>query len=335
MMINTDFSAAALHCFARIAAACGQRLSVSLLQRTLHIGYHAAIRLLGQMEQSEFVAKNGDDHWQLTPAFAACLQAHGIAAGKEAEPEIQCIDIGQYKQGVLRLSAYLHAVAEEGACGHARAVSLLKPGINVGDIEIRDVFHQRYRTEKPSRTDAAVLMHRWFVRHAGVRAADHMEARLAELAAATNRPWCDVSDRESRIARAVRRLAAYLQHAVAGESEPGSSPHSGIDSRVFQYFVPKSCLLHPGAPPIRAFCEYVVPCSYLVRESLGFFRQGWQAGEVANFIRRCLAIVAICPGDRKTLADSAWAEEMPEGWCPQRGDIFARLHRAGILFFQP
>jgi hypothetical protein len=335
-MINTDFSAAALHCFARVAAACGQRLSVSLLQRTLHIGYHAAIRLLGQMEQSGFVAQNGDGHWQLTPAFAACLQTYGIAVDKEAEPEIQCIDIGQYTQGVLRLSAYLHAVAEEGACGHAGAVSLLKPGINVGDIEIRDVFHQLYRIEKPSRTDAAILMHQWFVRHAGVRsAADHIEARLAERAAATNRPWREISDRERRIARAVHRLAAYLEHAVAGESEQGSSPRGGIDGRVFQYFIPKSYLLHPGSPPVMAFCEYVVPCSYLVRESLAFFRQGWHADEVAIFIRRCLAIVAISSDDRKTLESSAWAKEMPEGWCPQRGDIFARLHRAGIAFSQP
>jgi hypothetical protein len=336
MTINTDFSSAGMQCVARLAAVRGQRPSISLLQRTLHIGYHAAIRLFGQLEQSGFADRNGDGQWQWTPAFAAGLQADGSTVGKEADAEIQVLDIGQYTHSVLRLSAYLHAVAEEGACGHARVVSLLKPRINVGDIEIRDVFHQIYRIEKPSCTDAAILMHRWFVRHAGVRTAtDHIETRLAEYAAATNRPWREVSDRERRIARAVHRLAACLQDAVATESEPDFSPHGGIDARVFQYFVPKSYLLHPASRPTKGFCEYVVPCSYLVRESLRFFRQGWQTDEVASFIRRCLAIVAISPEDRKALESSALANEMPEGWCPQHGDIYARLHPAGIAFSKP
>jgi hypothetical protein len=293
MMINTDFSASALQSFAQIASASADRLSISLLQRKLRIGYQVAIDLLAQMEQCGFVARDGDAQWQLTPVFRASLHKHATSVDKQAEAETQYIDIGNYTHGVLRLAAYLHEMAEEGECGHARAVSLLKPELNVGDIEIRDVFHQIYRNAKPSVMDATILMHRWFVLHAGVRCTTGVfEAKLAEFTMVVNRPWCAINDRDSKIDRAAHRLAAYLQQAVA-------------------------------------------PCSYLVRASLALLRQGWPTREVATFIRRCLAVVEISREDKKTLEGSGLAEEMPQGWCARSGDIFARLHRAGIAFAQP
>lgn len=336
MTISPGFSANALQSFAWIASASAGRLSVSLLQRKLHIGYTAAIGLLDQMEQCGIVARNRDAQWQLTPAFRANLQTHASTGDEQAETGTQSIDIGHYTHGVLRLSGYLHEMAEEGICGHAGAVSLLKPGMNVGDIEIRDVFYQIYRDAQPSVMDAAVLMHRWFVLNAGVRCAtDDVEARLAELATATNRPWCEISDREDRTDRAARRLAAYLHQVVAGKLEPRASQRGGIDARVVQYLVPKSRLMHCVPQPERGFYEYVVPCSYLVRACHALFRQGWQARDAATLIRRCLAVVEISREDKKTLEGSALAEEMPQDWCFRSGDIFARLHRAGIAFARP
>ncbi len=223
---------------------------------------------------------------------------------------------------------------EEGSDGNTGAIKLLSPA-NIGNVLIRNlVLHDFFRHRGLSLSEAAVEMAQWLeLQHAASAFDAEMEANLANLCQSAVRPFQPVSDTEKIIQRCFVRLVRYLQQTRLAKE--------GAHSRCFEFFVaaefvPTGYGKNGGNHP-----EHVVPCAFLRNRCLAKLEKGISVEEVARTIRPFLAIIMITEEECRRLDTGpnfgglGLKDTMPIGWDFGTGDIFARLHAAGIAFEPP
>lgn len=311
--------------------AAQRRVSISLLQRHLRIGYGAALDLLAQLSALGLVDEDANGCWMPTPA--------GLAAGANPTEE-RCdaqegtlsttVQLDDYVRQVSSLSAFLYELAEESVVAHPAAVALLKPAFNVGNTEVRDAMYRLYRTTKPRLKEAKLLLHGWLERYTGMTVGmEAAEMRLSMVESERDRPWSDITDQEQKIERSFLRLAHYLRQRC---DECNGEETERVDPRLFDYFLPTPYVLR-GQPCRRDGRQvHLVPPATLVRHCCLQFGSGRTSAEVAALLRRCVAVVAL-DAQQKHAIDQLSLEPgggMPADWGMETGDVDARLRLACI-----
>lgn len=117
---------------------------------------------------------------------------------------------------------------------------------------------------------------------------------------------------------------------------------AGQHTRLFNY------ILHPeeefvavgrsqevidGAPP---HPEHVVPCSKLVTESFRLIEEGIPKDKIAELLAKHWKIVYVSKSQAKYLDTKEGLNlkyKMPNGWCFEAGDTYARLKLANIEIY--
>jgi hypothetical protein len=306
-----------------------RRLSVSLLQPKLRLGYTATLKLLQRLEQAGVVtAPDAANTRHLTSAFA----------GHEPEQALQptaSLDGARYLRRLRQLALYAFGICEEGGIADTRAIGLLKPSGEVGNTDFRSALQAAFADPAATVTDGAVSLHGWLVARGVVEPSPGIELHVAAACAPYERARRTVIADAERVERAFLRLATYLRESL--EESPDHEA-ARINTRAIEYFVPPAYLPRGVSRAGIGHHEHVVPCAYLCRQSLAMLRAGHPITEVVRFLRRCLAIVAITLAERDALdrGDGPGLKDtMPDGWQPDTGDIFARLVLAGITFDMP
>lgn len=292
--------------------------SVSLLQRRLLIGFGPAEGLMAALEAFEVVTPQCDGLRRLAPHYETQETAKRAA----------------YVRKVFETVRFFWEMWEEGSQGDTRAIEFHKPA-NISNTSIRGlVLGDFYKQRGLSLYEAAAELAKWLELKDAAPAFDAaMDADLAILCANAAKPFQTVSDAETIIQRSFVRLVRYLQQTrLAGE---------GAHSRCFEYYlaaeqVPTGYGKNGGKHP-----EHVVPCAFLRDRCIARLAQGASTEEVAKEIRPFLAIVLITEAEC-TYLDNGPAcgglglkDTMPANWDFGTGDIFARLHVAGIAFDPP
>lgn len=239
-----------------------------------------------------------------------------------------------YIRKIFEIARYFWEMWEEGSQGHTRAIELLKPtkapNASVRNLVLRDFYTQRGL----SLFEAAIELAQWLELHHAAPAFDAaMKADLASLCESAARPFQPISDTETIIRRSFVRLVRYLQQTrLANE---------GAHSRCFEFFVaaahvPTGYGKNGGRHP-----EHVVPCAYLRDRCIAKLTRGASVEEVAQEIRPFLVIVLITDEECRYLDTGPASgglglkDTMPTNWSFETGDIFQRLHDAGIAFKPP
>lgn len=239
-----------------------------------------------------------------------------------------------YIQKIFETVRYFWEMWEEGSDGNTGVIMLLKPA-NIGNVALRNlVLGDFYRNRGFSLSEAAIELAQWLeLEHAGPPVDAAMDADLAILCKSAVNPFQPVSDTETVIQRSFVRLVRYLQQTrLANE---------GAHSRCFEFFVadefvPTGYSKNGGNHP-----EHVVPCAFLRDHCIASLENGISVEEAAQAIRPFLAIVIITEEECRhldtgpTRGGLGLKAIMPANWDFKTGDIFARLHAAGIAFEPP
>ncbi len=294
-----------------------QSPSVSVLQRRLHIGFGPAEGLMAALEAFDVVTPQYDGLRRLTSRYERRKQQ------SERHMSGRC----------LKPSDFLGNVGGRLAGRHARH-RITQTLENIEYVDPRLVLGDFYKQRGLSLYEAAAELAKWLELKDAAPAFDAaMDADLAILCANAAKPFQTVTDAETIIQRSFVRLVRYLQQTrLASE---------GAHSRCFEYYlaaeqVPTGYGKNSGKHP-----EHVVPCAFLRDRCIARLAQGASAEEVAQEIRPFLVIVMITEAEC-TYLDNGPAcgglglkDAMPANWDFETGDIFARLHVAGIAFDPP
>jgi hypothetical protein len=306
-----------------------RRVSVSLLQRNLRLGYSATLALLQRLEEAGVVtAPDAANMRHLTTAYAGLMP-------EPARQSIATLDGARYLRRLRQVALYAFEMGEEGGTADTRAIGLLKPSGEVGNSDYRAALQMAFADPTATVTDGATSLHDWLVARGTLEPLLGIELHIAAACAPYERARRAVTTHAERVERAFLRLATYLRESL--EESPDHET-ARIDTRVIEYFVPAAYVLHGVSRAGIGHHEHVVPCAYLRQESLAMLRAGHTNAEVVRFLRRCLAIVTITLAERDALDRSdglGLKDRMPDGWQPDTGDIFARLVLAGIAFDMP
>jgi Ftsk gamma domain len=295
-----------------------QSPSVSLLQRRLHIGFGPAEGLMTALEAFDVVTPRYDGLRRLTPRYETPETAKRAA----------------HVRKVFETVRFFWEMWEEGSAGDTRAIEFHKP-TTLSNTSIRDlVLGDFYKRRGLSLYEAAAELAKWLELKDAAPAFDAiMEADLAILCAIAAGPFQPVSDAETIIQRSFVRLVRYLlQTQLASE---------GAHSRCFEYYlaaeqVPTGYGKNGGTHP-----KHVVPCAFLRDRCIARLAQGASVEEVAQKIRPFLVIVIVTEAESSYLDNGpacgglGLKDTMPANWDFETGDIFARLHVAGIAFDPP
>lgn len=246
---------------------------------------------------------------------------------------IEAFQRSVHVQKVFETVRFFWEMWEEGSEGHTGAIRCIIP-LNLSTSIRKLVLGDFYRRRGLSLYDAGIELGRWLSLHHAAPVFDtEMVAELATLCESEVRPFRVVSDIETIIRRSFVRLVRYLQQTrLANE---------GAHSRCFEYFiaaahVPTGFGKDGGTHP-----EHVVPCAFLRDRCIARLAQGASVEEVAHEIRPFLAIVMITEDECKYLDTGksngglGLKDTMPVGWNFEMGNIFERLHVAGIAFEPP
>jgi hypothetical protein len=123
--------------------------------------------------------------------------------------------------------------------------------------------------------------------------------------------------------RTMHRVA-YVLH---GYWEEGRGAHT----RIFDILIPDFYIEIGESKSGRGHREHVVPCVYIRNLANRMYSEGAAISDVASMLNRLLAIVHITKDEAKTLDKHLKLKtKMPDNWCPESGDIKARLKMAGI-----
>jgi len=129
----------------------------------------------------------------------------------------------------------------------------------------------------------------------------------------------------------VRHFSNLIQHD--GE---------GFHTRIFQH------ILHPeysfvGAGKSKevisggkSYPEHVVPCAVLISEIKRLINSGnFEIEEIARLLQKHWKVAIITPEQARYIDHKlGYKSSMPEGWCFETGDTFARLNAANIELVQ-
>ena len=291
---------------------------VSLLQRRLRIGFDTAEGLMAAVEAFEVVTPPYDGLRRLTARYEE------PATAKRAV----------YVRKVFETVRYFWEMWEEGSVGDTRAIGFHKPA-KLSNTSIRDlVLGDYYKQRGFSMYEAAVELAKSMERESVVPAFDStMDADLAILCATATRPFEAVNDAETIIQRSFVRIGRYqLQTHLDGE---------GAHSRCFEYYLTAEQVPTGYGKNGGTHGEHVVPCAFLRDRCIARLAQGASVEEVAREIRPFLVVVMITDAECAYLDNSpacggmGLKDTMPPNWEFETGDIFARLHVAGIAFKPP
>ena len=133
-----------------------------------------------------------------------------------------------------------------------------------------------------------------------------------------------VFTREELIQRAFLRLARHLFELW----EEGT----GVHSRFFEEpIILDKYVVYGSSENGGSYREHVVPCAWLRNHCRQMFDNGSSVIEVANEMRRLLAIVLITAEERSKIDEALGLKTtMPKNWNPKTDSIFARLEVAGV-----
>ncbi|WP_342051253.1 MULTISPECIES: DNA translocase FtsK [unclassified Cupriavidus] len=295
-----------------------QNPSVSLLQRRLHIGFGRAEGLMAALEAFDVVTPQYDGLRRLSSHYETPKTARRAA----------------YVRKVFETSRFFWEMWEEGSLGDTRAIEFHKPA-KLSNTSVRDlVLGDFYKKRGLSLYEAAAELAKWLELKDTVPSfVAAVEADLAILCANAARPFQAVVDVETVIQRSFVRVVRYLQQTRLARE--------GAHSRCFEYYlaaehVPTGYGKNGGEHP-----EHVVPCAFLRDRCIARLAQGASVEEVAQEIRPFLAIVMITEAECANLDNGPTCgglglkDTMPANWDFETGDIFARLHVAGITFDPP
>ena len=306
-----------------------RRVSVSVLQRNLRLGYSVTLALVQRLEEAGVITG---------PDAAGMRHLTTAYAGREPEPARQstaALDGARYLRRLRQVSVFAFEMGEEGGTADTRALGLLKPSGEVGNNDCRTALQAAFADPTTTVTDGAVSLHLWLVARGVIEPLPGIELHIAAACAPYERPRRAVTTHAERMERAFLRLAVYLRESLE-ESPDHETAH--IHTRAIEYFVPAAYVPRGISRAGTGHHEHVVPCAYLCRQSLAMLRAGHTDAEVVRFLQRCLAIVTITPAERDALDlrnGLGLKDTMPDGWQPNTGNIFARLVLAGITFDMP
>lgn len=236
---------------------------------------------------------------------------------------------------VFETARFFWDMWEEGAQGDTRAIGHLLAQYKRVAVPIRNlVLGEFYQQQGQSLRDASFGLADWLTWHLDAPALDDaMGTELDTLCRGAARPFAAVQDAETKIQRSFVRLVRYLQQTrITGE---------GAHSRCFEHFIAAEHVPIGFGKNGNTYPEHVVPCAFLRDRCLIRLAEGASVEEVAQEIRPFLAIVMISPEEATYLDKSkgqgglGLKDKMPDGWTFAEGDIFERLHIAGIKFESP
>lgn len=225
---------------------------------------------------------------------------------------------------------YFSEMWEEGNSGHTKIMKLLRPSSQVAPLQLRKlVLHACFQTRRMGLLEASMALVEYCCDRGLAPAVDDDDlSELGIMCSSASRPFTLVSDPAAIRKRSFVRLACYL--SLRGMDS---------DTRCFEYFlrgvydVPTGQGKNGGT-----YNEHVVPLAYIRKHCVHLLTQGGTAEQATSDIIRFLAIVKITDDERNYLDRSISSGglglqvDMPEAWYPEVGDIFARLHKAGIEF---
>lgn len=242
---------------------------------------------------------------------------------------------------IVHSSAFLvEREEEEGALrrGDTMALDWMAP-VGMSAQDARNFQHQVIRPARLSVIPAAMALRRHLLERGLASGESPTESEVVQASAPLERCFSRVAVDESalRLDRAVMRGVRYIWQIHTIEARQ--------HSRVFETFVPdrliprgRSATLVAGQKMHR---EHVVPCCELLLLCQAAFKRlpGPQtvvapqqtARELTDLVRSLLAIVDVTPREASEM-DSVHKWRMPEGWQPETGCRFERLHRWNIAF---
>ncbi|MBN3761158.1 DNA translocase FtsK [Burkholderia sp. Ac-20365] len=295
-----------------------QSPSVALLQRRLRIGFGPAEGLMEALEAFEVVTPRYDGLRRLTASHETPETSKRAALVRR----------------IFETARFFLEMWEEGSAGDTRAIAFHNPTTMSNTAVRKLVLGDFYKQRGLSLYEAATALARRLEQNDdGALFDEAIDADLAILCGTAARSFQSVSDRESIVQRSFVRLVRYLQQTrLAGE---------GAHSRCFEYFiaaahVPRGYGKNGGTHP-----EHVVPCAFLRDRCIARLAEGASVEDVAKEIRPFLAIVMITETEWSKLDTSRASgglglkDIMTENWAFETGDLFARLHEAGIPFDPP
>lgn len=109
----------------------------------------------------------------------------------------------------------------------------------------------------------------------------------------------------------------------------------GIDTRILEnVLIPDKYVIAGASIKGRGHREHVIPrLAIVLRCQEMFIEKGASIEDVAKEIRRLLKIVFITKKEARHIdKDLGWKTVMPPDWNFESGDVFARLHQAGVKF---
>lgn len=291
-----------------------QRVSASLIQRRLTVGYSTATSILADLEAEGFV----------TPLF------DGVRRLVDEQPDTEA------RANVLRAAfemvRFFWEMWEEDSAGDTRTMNLLKYPLKLDNVELRAFILGCFKTHGMSLVETAIaLIDRCRENTPLPALSDDDLGELAIMCTTATRPFEKTTDPSAIESRSFVRLARYLVRKG-----------HGAHSRSFECFLNGAYRVPTGYGALGPGQEeHVVPLAYIRRHCVEQIAAGASYENAASDIKRLLAVVHIRKEQSAMLDASVasggygWKVEMPKGWCPKTGDIYARLVQAGIEFTPP
>ena len=255
-----------------------------------------------------------------TTSDSACIQDDAITEREK------------YIRRVFETALFFRDMYEEESGGHTKAIELLKPIKSAKNTAVRKyVLTERYKERKLTLTDAAVELAAWQPDGSEPLpfSIDVIESELRDRCLEHERELrLGRIEKEEKMQRSFLRAARYIQR-IRNEGAPAHS-------RVVEFFIPDEFIPHGGKRGA-GHREHVVPCVYLLNESLRLFCTGADLEQVADFLRRYLVIVEITKAQQQRLDGRKLGlkNTMPSWWKFDSDCIFQRLHCAEIEFDLP
>jgi hypothetical protein len=232
-----------------------------------------------------------------------------------------------YVDKIVETVRFFFEMHEERGQGDTRVMNLLKPANVPNGLLRKKVLGESFNERCLDLTDAALELDRW-LRERGLIAPGlgDVSESLRDACPEHQRLPRTITDEQEIRSRAFIRLARYYQ--LMHKHGTAVSMHS----RVPDYFIQQRWVR--PRPMLGHHPEHVVPCAYIRAICIDRYQQQWSVERVAQLAERLLWIVDIPHEHRRTLDEglTALKDRMPEGWDPETGCIFKRLHEKKIPF---
>lgn len=237
---------------------------------------------------------------------------------------------------VFETVLFFREMHEEGEGGSTGAIQLLKPVKSVGNVAVRQfVLHDLFEEQQLTLTKAAEKFAMWKpgCEKSTLFDIEDIRPELHALCVEHERPITKVTNKEEIKRRCYLRAARYIKLNWAGQVPS--------HSRIVELFIPENIVPHGQGLAGQEHREHVVPCVYLLIKCRELFQKGADINDVAEFLRRHVAIVNISKEQQRCLDGSqkkgglGGRDKMPDGWQPDQDCIFQRLHDARIDFNPP